>query len=175
MFVCGCCCREPELRDPVSELRRPQCLATGNPPHHFRFRRYGLGGRSRFNHFKKIAPEGQIPLKAPKGGHRRLPHVGKAFEEGASRKGRNPGQGKRSVPHWSNCVVECGKLNQRKAGGPPKSSLEPSKTPFLKDIQLKIIQGGGSNSDLLHFEPTWLQVGSPRPSKIQAEARKKRC
>ena len=25
-------CREPELRDPVSELRRPQYLATGNPP-----------------------------------------------------------------------------------------------------------------------------------------------
>ena len=25
-------CREPELRDPVSELRRPQYLATGNAP-----------------------------------------------------------------------------------------------------------------------------------------------
>ena len=40
---------------PVSELRRPQYLATGNPPHRFRLRRYGLGGRSRTNHFKKFA------------------------------------------------------------------------------------------------------------------------
>ena len=29
-------------------------------PHRFRLRRYGLGGRSRNNHFKKFAPEGQI-------------------------------------------------------------------------------------------------------------------
>ena len=31
-------------------------------------------------------------LKAPKGGHRRLPNFGKAFEEGQGRGGRNPRQ-----------------------------------------------------------------------------------
>ena len=39
----------------------------------------------------KSRPGGLEPilLKAPKGGHRRLPLFGKAFEEGKSRKGRN--------------------------------------------------------------------------------------
>ena len=67
-------------------------------------------------------------LKAPKGGHRRLPHFGKAFEEGKSRKGMNPRQ--ETVPHLSSGVAECGKHNQRKAGGleAPQSSLEASKS-----------------------------------------------
>ena len=31
-------------------------------------------------------------IEGPRGGHRRLPKFGKAFEEGKSRKGRNPRQ-----------------------------------------------------------------------------------
>ena len=78
-------------------------------------------------HFEAI-PFERIPLKAPKGGHRRLPHFGKAFEEGKSRKGSNPRQ--ETVPHLSRCVAERGKHNQRRAGGleAPQSSLEASKS-----------------------------------------------
>ena len=56
-----------------------------------------------------------IPLKAPKGGHRRLPHFGKAVEEGQNAKGMNPRQ--ETVPRLPSGVAECGKQKQRKVGG----------------------------------------------------------
>ena len=127
-----------------------------------------------------------IPLKAPKGGHRRLPHFGKAFEEGKSRKGMNPRQ--EIVPHLSSGVAECGKHNQRKAGGleASQSSLEalksrleapksrpggskikawrlqnrPKRPPrryFLKASILRALLEGCVLRSGSHFEPTWLQ------------------
>ena len=67
-------------------------------------------------------------MKAPKGGHRRLPHFGKAVEEGKSTKGMNPRQ--ETVPCLPSGVAECGKHKQRKVGGleAPQSSLEASKS-----------------------------------------------
>ena len=67
-------------------------------------------------------------LKAPKGGHRRLPHFGKAVEEGKNTKGMNPRQ--ETVPRLPSGVAECGKHKQRKVGGleAPQSSLEASKS-----------------------------------------------
>ena len=69
-----------------------------------------------------------IPLKAPKGGHRRLPHFGEAVEEGKNTKGMNPRQ--ETVPRLPSGVAECGKHKQRKVGGlkAPQSSLEASKS-----------------------------------------------
>ena len=49
--------------------------------------------------------------------------------------------------------------------GPPKSSQEPSKTQFARDIDLKIFQGGGPHFESKHFHanlaPTW------RPKRLQ--------
>ena len=104
-----------------------------------------------------------IPLKAPKGGHRRLPHVGEAFEEGVSRKGRSsrqeicptfvklcclmweaqPKEGRRpggSTIEPGGFKIEAGgsKIEawrlQNRGLEAPKSTQEPSKTPFLKDF-----------------------------------------
>ena len=58
---------------------------------------------------------------------------------------------------------------------PPKSSPEPSKTPFLKTFNLGSLKSKLPYRRRGHFEPTWLQVGGPRPSKIEAETRKNRC
>ena len=67
-------------------------------------------------------------LKAPKGGHRRLPHFGKAVEEGKNTKGMNPRQ--ETVPRLPSGVAECGKHKQRKAGGLEalQSSMEALKS-----------------------------------------------
>ena len=67
-------------------------------------------------------------MKAPEGGHRRLPHFGKALEEGKRTKGMNPRQ--ETVPHLPSGVAECGKHKQRKVGGleAAQSSLEASKS-----------------------------------------------
>ena len=75
-----------------------------------------------------MAHSASIPLKAPKGGHRRLPHFGKAVEEGKNTKGMNPRQ--ETVPRLPSGVAECGKHKQRKVGGleAPQSSLEASKS-----------------------------------------------
>ena len=56
--------------------------------------------------------------------------------------------------------------------GPPKSSPEPSKTTFLKDIELKKAQEGPRQSFSKPKWPTWFQVGGPRPSKIEAKPEK---
>ena len=94
-----------------------------------------------------------IPLKAPKGGHRRLPHFGKAFEEGKNRKGMNPRQ--ETVPHLSSGVAECGKHNQRKAGGleAPQSSLEaPKSRPGGSKIEPWGLQNRAWSPPRRHFE-----------------------
>ena len=67
-------------------------------------------------------------IEGPQGGTPPPPKFGKAFEEGKRRKGMSPRQ--ETVPHLSNGVAECGKHNQRKAGGleAPQSSLEASKS-----------------------------------------------
>ena len=64
---------------------------------------------------------------------------------------------------------------QNRGPGPPKSSPEPSKTPFFKDLQLKRVKMGNPRSFWRPKLPTWLQVGGPRPSKIEAKTRKNRC
>ena len=64
---------------------------------------------------------------------------------------------------------------QNRGPGAPKSSSELSKTQFLKDIQFKRIQRGSAFSFLRPKWPTWLQVGSPRGFKIEAQTRKNRC
>ncbi len=67
------------------------------------------------------------------------------------------------------------KTLQNRGPGPPKSSLEPSKTPFLQDIYLKKVKKELHHNFLRPKWPTWLHLGGPRPSKIEAETRKKRC
>ena len=59
--------------------------------------------------------------------------------------------------------------------GPPKSSPEPSKTVFLKDIILRrLLEGQGLQVWGL-FGPTWLHCGGPKPSKIHPKTCKMRC
>ena len=67
-------------------------------------------------------------LKAPGGGTAASQTVARLFRKARIEKGGTPG--KRSVPHLSSCVAECGKHNQRKSGGleAPQSSLEASKS-----------------------------------------------
>ena len=95
-------------------------------------------------------------MKAPKGGHRRLPHFGKAVEEGKNTKGMNPRQ--ETVPRLPSGVAECGKHKQRKVGGleAPQSSLEPSKSrPGALEIEAQRLQNRGRGPP----------KSSPRPSK----------
>ena len=143
-------------------------------------------------------------MKAPKGGHRRLPHFGKAVEEGKNTKGMNPRQ--ETVPRLPSGVAECGKHKQRKVGGleAPQSSLEASKSRleapksrpggskielwgfqnrawspprhnFEKMLNLRSLLGPTAFRSGPHFEPTWLHLGGPRPSKIEAESLKNGC
>ena len=58
---------------------------------------------------------------------------------------------------------------QKSSPGPPKSSPEPSKTPFLNDIYFKKAYVGGHDNFCGPKWPTWLQLGGPRPSQIEAE------
>ena len=143
-------------------------------------------------------------MKAPKGGHRRLPHFGKAVEEGKNTKGMNPRQ--ETVPRLPSGVAECGKHKQRKVGGleAPQSSLEASKSrleapksrPGGSKIELWGLQNPAQSLPRHHFYttfklrrlkmttmvevlkpiwPTWLQLGGPRPSKLEAQTRKNGC
>ena len=114
--------------------------------------------------------------------------------------------GKRSVPHLSSCVAQCGKHNQRKADGleGPQSSLKASNSrleapkwrPGGSKIEPRSLQNQGRSPprrscyktfNLRRLKmttrpnfwrpkwPTWLHLGGPRPSKIEAEAVKNRC
>ena len=58
---------------------------------------------------------------------------------------------------------------------PPKSSLEPSKTLFLKEISFKKAQEGLSRSFWGPKWSTWLHLRGPRPSQIEAKTSKNRC
>ena len=58
---------------------------------------------------------------------------------------------------------------QNRAPEPPKSSLEPFKTPFLKDLQLKRVKKELFRSFGGPTWPTWLHLGDPRPSQIEAK------
>ena len=142
-------------------------------------------------------------MKAPKGGHRRLPHFGKAVEEGKNTKGMNPRQ--ETVPRLPSGVAECGKHKQRKVGGleAPQSSLEASKSrleapksrPGGSKIELWGLQNPAQSFPRRHFYttfklrrlkmttmvkvlkpiwPTWLQLGGPRGSQIEAKSLKNR-
>ena len=64
---------------------------------------------------------------------------------------------------------------QNRSPEPPKSSLEPSKMQFLKNLNLRGSKRSSAKGIGGQNEPTWLQVGGPRPSKIEAETRKNRC
>ena len=59
-----------------------------------------------------------------------------------------------------------------RALGPPKSSPEPSKTTFFNTSNLRKQKKSCAKTLGGHFEPTWLQFGGPRPSKIEAKTRK---
>ena len=88
-----------------------------------------------------------IPLKAPKGGHRRLPHFGKAVEEGKNTKGMNPRQ--ETVPRLPSGVAECGKHKQRKVAGleAPQWSLKASKSK-LQNRRLESLKSGSRASKI---------------------------
>ena len=47
---------------------------------------------------------------------------------------------------------------QNRSPGPPKSSPEASKTPFRKDVYVKIDQGGGSNSEFERPEANSIEL-----------------
>ena len=64
---------------------------------------------------------------------------------------------------------------QNRARRPPKLSLEPSKTLFLKTSNLRRQKRSCGKTLGWHFRPTWLHLGLPRCSKIKAETSKNRC
>ena len=64
---------------------------------------------------------------------------------------------------------------QNRGPGPPKSSPEPSETTFLKTSNLRRLLEGQGLQVWWPKLPTWLQLGSPRGSKIEARTRKNRC
>ena len=66
-------------------------------------------------------------------------------------------------------------FSKNRSQNPLKSRLERSKTPFLKIFNLRRLQRSCGKTLGKHFEPTWLQVGDPRPSKIEAKTRKNGC
>ena len=51
----------------------------------------------------------------------------------------------------------------------PKSNLEPSKTQFRKTSNLRTLLGSTGPSFLRPKWPTWLHLGGPRPSQIEAK------
>ena len=61
---------------------------------------------SRRSHFEPI------PLKAPKGAHRRLPTLARPLRKARAEKKGAPG--KRSVPHLKSSAAKCGKPYQRR-------------------------------------------------------------
>ena len=138
-----------------------------------------------------------IPLKAPRGDTAASHTLARLLRKARAEKEGIPG--KRSVPHLSSCVAECGKHTQRKAGGleAPQSSLEapksrpggseiepwglqnrawsPPRRHFEKRFNLRSLRGGGSNSDFCDFWLTWLHLGGPRGFKIEAKTLKNGC
>ena len=64
---------------------------------------------------------------------------------------------------------------QNSALGPPISSPEPSKTPDQSQKYHQITSKQARTNCGMHFRPTWLQIGGPRPSKMKAEILKNRC
>ena len=56
--------------------------------------------------------------------------------------------------------------------GPLKSRPEPSKALCYKDTNLRRFKSRLLYARRRHFEPTWLQVGGPRVSKIEAKIEK---
>ena len=62
--------------------------------------------------------------------------------------------------------------SQIEARGPPKSRPEPSKALCYKDTNLRRFKSRLLYARRRHFEPTWLQVGGPRASKIEAKIEK---
>ena len=56
--------------------------------------------------------------------------------------------------------------------GPLKSRPEPSKALCYKDTNLRRFKSRLLYARRRHFEPTWLQVGGPRASKIEAKIEK---
>ena len=63
----------------------------------------------------------------------------------------------------------------KRTAGRSKSSLEPSKTLFLKEISFKKAQEGLSRSFWGPKWSTWFHLGGPRPSQIEAKTSKNRC
>ena len=57
----------------------------------------------------------------------------------------------------------------KRAAGPSKSSLEPSKTLFLKEVSFKKAQEGLSSSFWVPKLSTWFHLGGPRPPQIEAK------
>ena len=57
---------------------------------------------------------------------------------------------------------------QNRAWSPPRRNFE-------KRFNLRSLRGGGSNSDFCDFWPTWLHLGGPRGSKIEAKTLKNGC
>ena len=67
------------------------------------------------------------------------------------------------------------KTLQNRGPGPPKSSLEPSKTPFFNTFKLRRHKKRTEHFEKSIFRPTWLHLGGPRGSKIEAKTRKNQC
>ena len=107
-------------------------------------------------------------MKAPKGGHRRLPHFGKADEEGKNTKGMNPRQ--EIVPRLPSGVAECGKHKQRKVGGleAPQSSLERLEAPKSRPGGFKIEPGALQDAifEDIYFKKVLKTTPRPYPDQI---------
>ena len=61
------------------------------------------------------------------------------------------------------------------AWGFPNQPKSPPRRHFEKRVNLKSLPPPFLTLILIVLEPTWLQVGGPRPSKMEAETRKNRC
>ena len=107
-------------------------------------------------------------IEGPQGGHRRLPKLARPSRKARAEKEGTPG--KRSIPHLSRCVADCGKHNQSKAGGleAPRSSLElqnrglgasKSRPGGLK-IEPRALQNRPKSPPRHHFEKTFNLRGS---------------
>ena len=61
------------------------------------------------------------------------------------------------------------------ARGLQNRARRPPRHHFLQTSHLRRLFEGCVFMSGSHFEPTWLQVGGPRPSNIEAKTRKNRC
>ena len=133
----------------------------------------------------------KILLKPPGGDHRR-PTPPRKFSSDVGRLQKNIDRGRHRVPRrvlgkfsassrhtrpksYKNLEKMESQTLQNRGPRPPKSSPEPFKTPFLKTSNLRRLKMTTILKVLRPKCPTWLHVGGPRPSKIEAGTRKNRC